>query len=62
MSEDITSLIVRVEGFVQGIGIDIGFAAEILSELHPSFIYVGGLSDPDQMHNLFPRDPWVARV
>ena len=56
-----TALSLRI-GLVSGIGIDITLAAEVLSELHPTSVYIGGLRDPDQAHNPFPSDPWVARV
>ena len=53
---------------IEGIGVRAGFgselepAAAVLSELHPRLIYLAGSMDPDAVHELFRRDPWIARV
>jgi hypothetical protein len=55
-------------GLIEGIGVREGFgselepAAAVLSELHPRLIYLAGSMDPDAVHELFRRDPWIARV
>src|SRR4051794_25474522 len=49
-------------GMLEGFGSELEPAAEVLSELHPQFRYAGGSIDPEQVHILFARGFWVARV